>query len=378
MANLDRNPARRRGTVLVFTAVSLTALIGFAALAIDIGYMYAAQADLQKGADAAALAGVKMLPDEAAAVAEALNYANINLPGQGTVLALSDLAIGNWDADVEIFVQAGTPINAMRVRTRRAEDNGNALSLFFAGIFGITQADVSAVAIAAAPSGSTASRFLIDNEMIDSDIPAIENLANNIGMATEDIISDLDDDWFIDLWQHCASVSCQFELPTGQLGDAALFDIDHSAFPFTNPASPGKPPLLDFLNYNEDGSWRDDPAVKALLDPLVGISTVEDASLYPSYVNPDFVHVSPVYKSDVSSLNPQPHPQPGTPAVNALGLRRGLIAFKIIGVGADPDGAGSVLPNLIIEVISPAGIDLSSLGGGGSGTGSGSIAYLVE
>ncbi len=355
--------------------MSLTVLIGFAAMAIDVGYMYAVQADLQKAADAAALAGASVLPDETAAVAEALDYAAQNLPGQGPVLALSAVAAGNWDAVAEIFVVAGTPVNAVQVRTRRAEDNGNPLALFFAGIFGTNQADVSAAATALAPSGgSSGSRFLIDDEMIDSDVPVIENLANNIGMGTEDIISDLDGDWFIDLWQYCAPVSCQFELPTGQLGDPALFDIDHSAFPFTNPASPGKPPLLDFLNYNEDGSWRDDPAVKAYLDPLVGVSTVEDAGLYPSYVNPELVHVSPVYKSDVSSLNSQA----GTPAVNALGLRRGLIAFKIIGVGADPDGAGSVLPNLIIEVVSPAGIDLSSLDVLGSGTGSTGLVYLVE
>ncbi len=69
-----------------------------------------------------------------------------------------------------------------------------------------------------------------------------------------------------------------------------------------------------------------------------------------TYVDPNFVHVSPVYKNDVSPLNPVN----GAPAVNALGLRRGLLAFKIIGVGNDPDGpGGSALPNLIIEIVDP-------------------------
>ncbi len=59
--------------------------------------------------------------------------------------------------------------------------------------------------------------------------------------------------------------------------------------------------------------------------------------------------------------------------------RRGTVVV-IIAVGADPDGAGSVLPNLIIEVVSPADIDLSSLNGGGSASGSGfgNMAQLVE
>ena len=323
-----------------------------------------------------------MLPDEAAAVAEAINYAEINMPNRGTVLALSGIAIGNWDVGTGSFVEAGTPLNAVRVRTRRAEDNGNALGLFFAAILGFDQVDVSAAATAVSPSGAgTGSRFLIDDEMIDSDVPVIEKLANSIGMDKEDIISDLDGDWFIDLWKHCGSVNCQFELPTGQVGDEALFDMSQASFPYTTTSNPS---FEDFLNYNEDSSsWRYNLLNTSDLDPLSGVSTVSDGSLYPNYVDPDFVHVSPVYKSDVSNLGSPSKDWDGVGfgpnQVNAKGWRRGLIAFKIIGVGADPDGAGSVLPNLIIEVISPAGIDLSSLNGGSvSGSGFGDMAQLVE
>jgi hypothetical protein len=51
----------------------------------------------------------------------------------------------------------------------------------------------------------------------------------------------------------------------------------------------------------------------------------------------------------------------GVPAINALGERRGLLAFKIMAVGADPDGPGSVLPNLVIEVCDPSEVSLSSV-----------------
>ena len=65
-------------------------------------------------------------------------------------------------------------------------------------------------------------------------------------------------------------------------------------------------------------------------------------------MNPDSVLVSPLYKSDVNNTEP---------GVGALGERRGLIAFKIIAIGSDPDGAGSLLPNLIVQIVDPATID---------------------
>ena len=96
-----------------------------------------------------------------------------------------------------------------------------------------------------------------------------------------------------------------------------------------------------------------------MLDPLVGVAAVDDPSVYSSFVNPDFVHVSPVYKSDVNALDPVS----GSPAVNALGERRGLVAFNIIAVGADPDGPeGSVLPNLRIKIVDPSTVSLGDLG----------------
>ena len=57
------------------------------------------------------------------------------------------------------------------------------------------------------------------------------------------------------------------------------------------------------------------------------------------------------------------------PAVNALGERRGLMAFKILAVGADPDGGGSNLPFLVIEVVDHSQIDLNQIGSGGASGG---------
>ena len=87
-------------------------------------------------------------------------------------------------------------------------------------------------------------RFLIDNEVIDKDIPAIEALAAQYGVPTEDFVVDGDGDWFIDL-----PPGETLELPTGQVGDSGLFEIEHPEFPF---GEPGNPTMEDFLNYNDN------------------------------------------------------------------------------------------------------------------------------
>src|SRR5258706_4090653 len=48
-----------RGITLFMTAAGLVVLLGFVALAVDMGMLYTARADCQKIADAAALAGAK-------------------------------------------------------------------------------------------------------------------------------------------------------------------------------------------------------------------------------------------------------------------------------------------------------------------------------
>lgn len=51
----------QRGASAVLIAIMLVMLIGFAALAVDIGYLYATRNELQNVADAAALAATRKL-----------------------------------------------------------------------------------------------------------------------------------------------------------------------------------------------------------------------------------------------------------------------------------------------------------------------------
>src|SRR3989442_8726909 len=51
------NSKKQEGFVLVVVAIVLVALIGFLALAVDVGVLYSARTSTQEVADAAALAG---------------------------------------------------------------------------------------------------------------------------------------------------------------------------------------------------------------------------------------------------------------------------------------------------------------------------------
>src|SRR6266705_4315005 len=60
--SIPRRPAER-GQTIVLVAVALVSLLGMAALAIDVTTLYVARGELQRAADAAALAGAKAFVD---------------------------------------------------------------------------------------------------------------------------------------------------------------------------------------------------------------------------------------------------------------------------------------------------------------------------
>ena len=53
------NRRRFRGAVAVTAAISVPFLIGFSAIAIDMGYVYNSESELQAAVDAASIAGAK-------------------------------------------------------------------------------------------------------------------------------------------------------------------------------------------------------------------------------------------------------------------------------------------------------------------------------
>jgi hypothetical protein len=130
--------------VAVFTLVMLVVLIGFASLTIDVGYLYNVRAELQNTVDAAALAGGSQLPDRTVAAETAARFSALNYPG-----AASTVRLGHWDAGHGVFTEGSAvgPINAVEVLAERSRTRGNALTFFFAGIFGVQETNVSASAV---------------------------------------------------------------------------------------------------------------------------------------------------------------------------------------------------------------------------------------
>jgi hypothetical protein len=138
--------ANERGATLALVAVCLAALMGAAALAIDLGMLYDARNEAQRAADAAALAGASVfvppgLPldrEVTAAHDRAIEYGTLNLIG-GVNVRPEELA-------VEVLPDEG------KVRVTVTRD---AIPLWFANIFGISTSRVRARAAAAvAFSGS--------------------------------------------------------------------------------------------------------------------------------------------------------------------------------------------------------------------------------
>src|SRR5271167_1101086 len=59
----SRQRLRQRGQTIILVAISLVSLLGMAVLAIDVVTLYVASSEIQRAADAAALAGAKAIAD---------------------------------------------------------------------------------------------------------------------------------------------------------------------------------------------------------------------------------------------------------------------------------------------------------------------------
>lgn len=141
--------AHRRGSVLVLAALLMVAMLGLVAFTVDVGYIVQVDTELQRTADASVIAAIRQLPDKTLALTTAQAVAISNRGISGPELAVNDVVFGTWDRDTGTFstVNSGNE-NAVQVTVQRTAARGNALSLFFAPMIGVTEADVTASAIA--------------------------------------------------------------------------------------------------------------------------------------------------------------------------------------------------------------------------------------
>jgi len=126
---------KESGQALVITALVMVGIMGFAALAVDVGSVAVAKAELQNAADAAALAGAHDLPTVSDAVNAAEDYAELN--GAETTMATTPY---NGDS---------TKIEVVCSKT---------VEYTFARILGFDETDVSVRAVAQ-KTGSAGAAF---------------------------------------------------------------------------------------------------------------------------------------------------------------------------------------------------------------------------
>jgi hypothetical protein len=114
-----------RGQAIVLMTLSLVVIMGMAALVLDVGNWYHTKRRLQGTADAAALAGAQLLPnDSSGAQSQALTYANKNG---------GDVAGANITVTSTVL-----PNDTISVRARRTDAG------IFSGILGIASVDIDA------------------------------------------------------------------------------------------------------------------------------------------------------------------------------------------------------------------------------------------
>jgi hypothetical protein len=121
---------KEKGSVLVIVALAIVVIMGFAALAIDVGVMLTAKNQLQSAVDAAALAGASgLVVSQTKATNRAITFAALNnCINQPVTITAQDVTFP-------------TP-NRVRVDATRL------LNLYFARVLGMNTANITAAAVA--------------------------------------------------------------------------------------------------------------------------------------------------------------------------------------------------------------------------------------
>lgn len=185
-----------------FVGILLVVFLVIAALAVDIGYMYVSEQDLQDAAEASALAGANTIKQRIHAhiaidpgkLNEVVND-QVQSSARGTAVALAlgkhkaaalieiannntnrlttenDMSVGFWNVSSHTYTPGGTPVNAMQVRTRRTAESENvglgSIGSFLAKLSEIQKFNYTPEAIAAFPARASAN-FAICVDACDS------------------------------------------------------------------------------------------------------------------------------------------------------------------------------------------------------------------
>jgi hypothetical protein len=156
---------RRRGTVILLTAFLMIVMMALLAMAVDIGYVYTVRSEMQRTADASAIAAAWELLDPETIVTgdnservvnaqtAASTYAAKNWVGSAApLLAAADVKVGhmsNLSDPNTLDVSNQTSSNAVEIRVRKHADQNGKVRLFFAHVLGKNGIETEAKATAA-------------------------------------------------------------------------------------------------------------------------------------------------------------------------------------------------------------------------------------
>jgi Flp pilus assembly protein TadG len=184
----------RSGAVAVLVALALPALIGFGALVVDLGYLFAAQIALQAATNAAALAGAQGIGTGGTPITTATNYSAVAgdknaLSGLNVAMASGFpklLCLSNWAASSGVACTANqtpaTSANAIEVQQTAS------VPVFFAALWGFQPWSISATAVAGHNGGVPQPlnvAFVLDTtaSMGQSPVGGAKNPCNNFPTA---------------------------------------------------------------------------------------------------------------------------------------------------------------------------------------------------
>jgi hypothetical protein len=156
---------QRRAAVIAWTMISMTTLLGMAALAVDLGHVRVVGSELQNAADAAAMAGASGLlhpaeltgaigQAELAQLAKqrAIAYAAKNTTeNERLILETGDITIGHINDPKNLLepISPTTRYNAIKVILRKQAGSANGpADLYFAAIWGKSNTDLATAATA--------------------------------------------------------------------------------------------------------------------------------------------------------------------------------------------------------------------------------------
>jgi hypothetical protein len=210
MCGAARHRLERKGAIAVIGAILLIPLLAIVALAVDYGYLLKTRTDLQRAADASALAAVQELipgPDGSqdldAVRAVVRDYAQNNMDPSFQVLD-SDIEIGRFDPDT--IYSGVTMLNSgiydtVRVTVRFDRDANSPVSLFFSQVMGYDDAEVVATGTAVLqkarylPPGSDVLPFGVPQDAWENMEPGDEWSIYGDGQITDDEGDSIPGNW---------------------------------------------------------------------------------------------------------------------------------------------------------------------------------------